>query len=214
MNNNYQTYFRLQKSSQIKKEINKLNNDRLYLLFIKYNFTIGNVIKNPLFLLTKIFSWFQKDIYIDHVCYITNIEYINKFSKQATIFEANVKKGMIENDLFNRLVDIDGSFWIRPLEFLSANDRIIEKEFKNEFKNKKYGFDGKIQAALSGIDGYVGNLLNNLFKKRLEKKVVFCSYITAILLDRLGYDLSNVCKDNNLKEITPTDLFYEDLKKK
>lgn len=178
--------------------INNINSKKINILYLRYRLSLKNIIQSPLFILTRLFSLFIKENYIDHCCYI----YFD--NNEFKIFEANIEKGMIVNDLKQRLLAFDGIFYIETLGYINNEKEI---NFRKKWLYKKYD---TIIAGLSGVDGWGGKILNKIFKSKFKKSKTFCSDSVSQFLISQGYDLSNI-HEKLSKEITPNDLFYSNL---
>lgn len=183
-------------------QLKNLEKDRIHLLFFSYRLNWHNFYKNPLILTTKGLAFFTRTPAIDHVCHISRF-YFDGVNNGAKIFEANMERGMEQNDLYEKLKQIDGTCYIQTLKKV---DKIKAKGFEEKYLGVPYS---EIKAGLSGIDGWVGKILNKIFKKQRNGKGQFCSSLVSLFLIDQGY----LIKDNPI-EITPSDMFKMNLRNK
>jgi hypothetical protein len=184
-----------QKIKDLQAKVNKLDRDKIHLLFFEYHLSLRNLYHSPLlFISTKPFAFITDTKPIDHVCHISRFDLddtIKKFKKKdvynAKIFEANVKRGMEENWLTDRLKNIDGKVYIATLDKV---DKKKAWEFEQKYKGQPYSKNG---ALFAGLD---------LPFLRPSNGSHFCSWLVGKFLSDQGYF------EGNTSELVPYDLFY------
>lgn len=194
----------LYNKQQIQNAIDKLDRNKIHILYFSYYFNFHNIYRNPLLLTTKILNFFSGKPSIDHVNHICRFIFDDETNSWiAKVFEATMDRGMEQNDLFDKLKTFQGICYIETL------DKNVDKKKAKEFENLYTGVPySKKLAAMSGID-----------IKEVDKVIQpksdggFCSWLEALFLIDQGIDLSKIQKGNPL-EITPTDLFLADLGEK
>jgi hypothetical protein len=192
----------LYKEEQIQNAINKLDRNKIYVLFFSYYFNFHNIYHNLLLLTTKILNFFNRKPSIDHVNHICRFIFDEENNIWiAKIFEATMERGMEENDLFYKLKTFQGICYLEDLN--KTVDKVKAKAFENLYTGVPFS---KELAALSGIDGKFDEI-------KPKTNGGFCSWLESLFLIDQGIDLSKTEKGNAL-EITPTDLFLANLGKK
>ena len=183
-----------QKIKDLKNRVNSLNREEIHLLFFEYHFSWKNVYHSPLlFITTKPLNFFTKNKSIDHVAHISRFDLDDQIKKyqglevyNAKIFEANIKRGVEENWLVDRLKNVDGRVYI-------ATIGKVDKEKAREFEKKYIGQPYSKNAALfAGVD------LPFLPESKREG---FCSWLVGEFLKDQGY------YEGNSSELTPADLY-------
>lgn len=196
-------YKLLRKQAQLKKHINSLNKEKIYIIYFNYNLSFKNIWHSPLLLTTKLLSFITRKPYIDHVCHISRFiwdDYEQKYI--AKIFEASIDRGMEQNDLFDKVKNIKGKSYIEEL------DVIVNKEKAKLFELRYYGVPySKELAALSGIDL---KIFDKLYKTKASGG--FCSWLVANFLEDQGVKLN--IENGNPFEMTPSDIYSLNLGKK
>jgi len=177
------------------KQLRELEKNRIHLLYFSYRLNWRNFYKSPLILATKGLAFFTRTPAIDHVCHISRF-YFDGVNTGAKIFEAKMERGMEQNDLYEKLKQIDGTCYIQTLRKV---DKIKAKNFEKKYLGVPYS---EVKAGLSGIDGWVGKILDKIFKKQRNDSGQFCSSLVSLFLADQGYFI----KDNPI-EITPSDVF-------
>ena len=180
-----------------------LNKDNLHILF--FNYSLRKHWFNPILLITKFYYQLCGKPKIDHICHISKFD-----GDRYYIFEANVSKGMIENDLIERLEKFEGNIYLVSLGFDSSYsfnslkiDKNICRQFENEFRGRPYDI---IQAVGSAVDN-IGWFKK--FVKKRKQKGFFCSYLVAELMTRLNYKSIKFLSQEvgGIKNIAPYELF-------
>jgi hypothetical protein len=200
--------FLMNKYTKIKNFLNNLDQNKLYICF--FNYSAKSKWYNPFILITKFYYFLTKKHKIDHCAHISveSPPYL-KISDGAPyrnprpqIFEANIKHGMIHNDLIERLMHFSGKFYL--VELNEVNKEILA-QFENEFKGKSYDI---MQAVGSAVDDF--NWFTRYLSKR-KNKGFFCSYLVIELLNRLGYkEADNIIKKAGGKfKVAPYEIFNE-----
>lgn len=194
----------LYNKEQIQNAIDKLDRNKIHVLYFSYYFNFHNIYRNPLLLTTKILNFFSGKPSIDHVNHVCRFIFDEENNIWVSkVFEATMERGMEQNDLFDKLKSFQGICYIETLN--KDVDKKKAKEFENLYTGVPYS---KKLAAMSGID-----------IKEVDKVIQpksdggFCSWLETLFLIDQGIDLSKIQKGNPL-EITPTDLFLADLGEK
>jgi hypothetical protein len=193
----------LYNKEQIQNAIDKLDRNKIHILYFSYYFNFHNVYHNPLLLTTKILNFFSGKPSIDHVNHVCRFIFDEENNNWVSkVFEATMERGMEQNDLFDKLKSFQGVCYIETLD--KTVDKVKAKAFEILYTGVPYS---KELAALSGIDGNFETI------KLPKTDGGFCSWLEALFLIDQGIDLSKIQKGNPL-EITPTDLFLADLGEK
>lgn len=179
---------------QIKEALSKLDRNKIHILYFKNYFNLSNCYKYPLFIFVKAYNLFAGKPQIDHVAHISRFVYDeeNDFY-EPRLFEATLRNGMEENDLFTKLKNLEGVCWIETLNVKA--DKVKAKAFENKYLGIPYS---KELAAFSG------------FKRTFKSNGGFCSWLESLFLSDQGIDISKIKAGNPLK-ITPADLFNANL---
>lgn len=187
---------------QVKEFLSGLNKDNLNIIF--FNYSLKKHWHSPLMLIIKLYYHLTGKPKIDHVCHISKFDGDN-----IRVFEANLKKGMIENDLFERLEKFEGNVYLISLgqdKYFTNGvkiDKNICRQFENEFRGKKYD---PIKAVGSAVDdiGWIKKIT-----KRKKLKGAYCSYLVSELMIRLGYrSVKFLSKEvGGITNIAPYELF-------
>lgn len=192
------------KNEKINKFIGSLDRDKLNILF--FNYSLRYYWYHPLMLITKLYYFLSGKPKIDHVCHISRwCTLVNDNAPRYSsygypqIFEANLKRGMIENDLAERLKKFEGTIYCVQLDNYDKN---ICRNFENEFRGKPYDAAKAVGSAVDNI-----KVVQKIVKRK-KQKGYFCSYLVLELLVRHGYrsaiDLKNHLGINN---VAPYELF-------
>lgn len=201
---------RIHRLENIQEEINKLEHDKFHALFYIKNLNFKNLL-NPLFSLTRLVHKINGDLAIDHVGYIKGFDEIDSTS----IYKAETVDAMLSgveiNDLLDFVKHYDGRVIIATFDKF---DKKIIKDFTKKIHGLPYG---EMSAAMSALDS---DTINDITKKlnfkvdskdneeildiSLEK--IFCSFKTALLLEKLGHDTS-IIENGVAKEMTPYNVF-------
>lgn len=160
MSNNFERF---------KQRLNDLDPDYYYNLYFDY-YLLQNIRHSPLLIFTKALCWITGKQPIDHICGISRFPKDEEGFKPK-IFEASTKKGMVENDLIERISKFKGKLYI---EKVAKVDKKLAKELEDLYKGVEYDY---FDAAVSGIDTPI---LGRILKPR--KKGLFCSLLRAIFL--------------------------------
>lgn len=193
----------LQNKEQIQNAIDKLDKDKINILYLSYYFNFHNIYHSPLLLTTKILNFLSSKPSIDHVNHICRFVFDEENKNWvAKVFEATMERGMEQNDLFDKLKSFQGICYIETLD--KKVDKVKAKAFEILYTGVPYS---KELAALSGIDGKFDLI------SQPKTDGGFCSWLEALFLIDQGIDLSKIQKGNPL-EITPTDLFLANLGEK
>lgn len=189
---------------EIQNQINKLDKNKIHILYFSYYLNLHNIWHSPLMLTTKLLNFFTGKKSIDHVNHVCRFIFDDENNNWiAKVFEATMDRGMEQNDLFDKLKTFQGICYIETLD--KNVDKAKAKKFEMDYTGVPYS---KELAALAGID------LGVLDKKiKLKTNGGFCSWLEALFLIDQGIDLSKIQKGNPL-EITPADLFLADLGEK
>lgn len=194
----------LYNKKEIQESINKLDKNKIHILYFSYYLNFHNIYHSPLLLTMKLLNFFSRKCFIDHVNHVCRFIFDDENNCWiAKVFEATVDRGMEQNDLFDKLKSFQGICYIETI------DKNVDKQKAKQFENTYTGVPySKELAALAGID--VGSL-----DKKFNPKSNggFCSWLEALFLIDQGIDLSKIQKGNPL-EITPTDLFLAELGEK
>jgi hypothetical protein len=184
------------KLKELQKKINELDKESYHQLFFDYSLK-KNWLKKPFLLIFKLFFKIQNKPAIDHVCHISRFAYDDKDKNYyARVFEATLHGGMEENDLLDKLKNLEGKVYIRTL---GKVDKVKAKEFEKKYTGLPYD---SFRAGLAGLDiDFIDKYLNIE-----EKKSGFCSWLEALFIQNQGYNIKSIENGNPL-EITPTDLF-------
>jgi hypothetical protein len=183
------------------KECQKLDRDKIHLLYWIYDFSFHNIYHSPLLLGTKILGVLKGKQAVDHVCHISRFNYDEeKKCYRPKIFEASVDLGMVENDLIERLKYFRGALII---ETLGKVDKEEARKFEKRYRGLPYSKKG---ALFSGLDI---KLLDKIVGKDGER---FCSWLEAKFLLSQNYKIE--AEGGNPSELTPMDLFNEDFARK
>lgn len=193
------------KKIKIKNFIENLDSDKLIILF--FNYSMKHYWFNPIMMITKLYYHFTKKPKIDHVCHISRWCKLKSDNTRYSgcghpkIFEANVQKGMIENDLGIRLENFKGTVYAVELDNYDKN---ICKEFENEFRDKPYDIFKAIGSAVDDI-GFIKRYI-----KKKEEKGFFCSYLVLELLVRHKYKSAiDLKKKLGAFNVAPYELFQK-----
>ena len=191
----------IKKQIELQQKINKLDKNKIHLLFFEYSMK-ENWLSKPFLPIIKLFFKLQNKPTIDHVCHISRFIYDNETGNWiARIFETTLSGGRVEeNDLFERLKNFKGKIYIQTLQNVN---KIKAREFEKKYIGIPYSI---ILAGLSGIDFKFFNSKN----KSNEQKASFCSSLEALFLIDQNYDLSKI-ENGNPSEITPNDIFLYNL---
>jgi len=184
--------------TDLQNKIDKLDRNKIHILYFSYDFSFYNIYHSPLLLTTKILNFLKGDASIDHVCHISRFTYDRSKKRYiAKIFEANTKRGMEENFLYDRLKNFKGVCYIETID--QYVDKQLAKNFEKKFFAVKYS---KVLAAFSGIDfSFLDKIL-----KRKKPKGGFCSWLVSIFLINQNIDIKHI-ENGDPKEIVPADLF-------
>ena len=188
----------------LQNKIDKLDRNKIHILYFSYYPSFYNFYHSPLLVTTKLLNKFNGDESIDHVCHISRFTYDRSKRRYiAKIFEANTKRGMEENFLYDRLKNFKGVCYIETI------DKNVDKKLAKQFKNKHFAIIySKLSAALSGIDiSFIDKML-----RKDKPKGGFCSWLLSKFLINQNIDISHI-EYGNAKEITPVDLFNANLGK-
>ena len=192
---------------RIQDALDKLDNNKIHIIYFCYYFNLHNIWHSPLLISTKLLALFTRQKSIDHVAHISRFTVDGQTNKRIVkVFEANTKRGMEENDLFDKLKSFQGICYIHTI------DKIVDKDKAREFKKRYYGVPySKVYAWNSGID--ISLLEIDKGSQTKPKRVGgFCSWLVALFLRHQGVDISHI-ENGNPKEITPANLFYGNLAK-
>lgn len=184
--------------SDLQNKIDKLDRNKIHVLYFSYNFSFYNIYHSPLLITTKLLNFFKGDASIDHVCHISRFTYDRSKKRYiAKIFEANTKRGMEQNFLYDRLKNFRGVCYIETI------DKVVDKRLARIFEKKYFAVKyDKLLAALSGIDiSFIDKML-----RKNKPKGGFCSWLLSLFLINQNVDISHV-ENGDPKEITPADLF-------
>lgn len=193
----------LYNKEQIQNSIDKLDRNKIHVLYFSYYFNFHNIYHNPLLLTTKILNFFSGKPSIDHVNHVCRFIFDEENKTWVSkVFEATMERGMEQNDLFDKLKSFQGVCYIETLD--KTVDKVKAKAFEIFYSGVPYS---KELAALSGIDGK----FDSIYQPKTDGG--FCSWLEALFLIDQGIDLSKIQKGNPL-EITPTDLFLANLGEK
>ena len=191
----------IDREQRIIKAINKLDRDRIHVLYFKYDLSFYNLYHNPLVLGTKLLSIFTRKPAIDHIGHISRFEYDrSKKHYRASIFEASLENGMTENDLVSRLRSMRGEVII---ETLGRVDKEKARKFEDDYRGVAYSTSG---ALFSGLDV----IFLDKSKKKMEGG--FCSWLEVLFLEDQGYPIR--LEGGNAAEVTPSDLYCLNIGKK
>ena len=116
------------KKKEITDFLRGIDSTKLTIVF--FNYSAKKKWYNIFLLATKFYYWLNNRPKIDHVAFISKWRYGEPY-----IFEANVSKGMIENNLVERLEHFQGNFYYKTL---SRFDSEIINKYKKETEGKKY----------------------------------------------------------------------------
>lgn len=191
----------LEKDLDLKYKISGLDKNKIHILYFSYYLNLHNVYHSPLLLVTKILNFITRKPSIDHVCHISRfVEDKENNTFDPKVFEANITRGMEQNDLIDRLENFQGICYIETL-----NKKVIKtraRKFEADYKGVPYS---KELAAMSGID-------IKIIEKYIKPKNNggFCSWLEALFLQNQKINISNI-QGGNPYEIMPTDLFQAGL---
>lgn len=200
---------RLHKLDSIQDSINSLEKDKLHLLFYINKFTFKRAF-NPVFLLTRLIFKIKGNPPIDHVGYISNFDEIDTTNiYKAETIDA-LPTGVEKNDLLDFVKNYRGAV------IVASFDK-YDKEIIDSFTKLVHGLPyGEISAAMSALDSDTINDIAQRLDIDIENKTedfidfdlekIFCSYKTALLLEKLGYDTS-IVEGGIAKEMTPYNVF-------
>ena len=182
----------------IQNFLKDLSKDNLHILF--FNYSLKKHWYNPILIITKLYYQLSGKPKIDHICHISKFD-----GDRYHIFEANVSRGMIENDLIERLEKFEGNVYLVSLGSYNSLkvDKNICRQFENEFRGRPYDI---IQAVGSAVDNI--GWFKKFIKKR-KQKGFFCSYLVAELMTRLNYKAVKFLSKEvgGIKNIAPYELF-------
>lgn len=190
-----------EKQKKIKEFLSILKPDELHILF--FNYSAKKFWYNPFLLATKLYYHLHNKKKIDHVAHVSRVgdKYFYNFD-DIKIFEANVKKGMIESNLEERLMHFEGNVYLFTFKDYKI-DKNICREFEKDFRNKKYDI---IKAVGSAVDDY--KWFTKLVKRK-KKTNPFCSYLATTLMNRLGFiDVKKFTNDlGGAENVSPPELY-------
>lgn len=194
----------LYNKEKIQNAIDKLDKNKIHILYFSYYFNFYNIYHNPLLLATKILNFFSGKPSIDHVNHVCRFIFDEENNIWVSkVFEATMARGMESNDLFDKLKSFQGICYIETL------DNYVNKEKAKIFEIKYTGVPySKELAAMSGIDV---KIIDDTI--HFKNDGGFCSWLESLFLIDQGIDLSKV-KGGNSLEITPADLFLAGLGEK
>lgn len=170
-----------------------------------FNYSARKKWYNIFLLATKFYYWLNNRPKIDHVAFISKWRYGEPY-----IFEANVKKGMIESNLVERLGHFQGNFYYKTL---SRFDSEIVIKYKKETEGKKYDILKAVGSAVDNVKWFTK------FVDKRKAKGYFCSYSVIDLMERLSYrEADQIIKKagGDKFKVDPTEIYEyykEDLKK-
>jgi len=193
----------LRNKEQAQNAIDKLDRNKIHVLYFSHYFNFYNFYHNPLLIATKILNFANRKPSIDHVAHVCRFIFDKENNNWVSkVFEATMARGMEENDLFDKLKSFRGICYIETLD--KTVDKVKAKAFETYFNGVVYS--AKL-ALLSGIDGKFDSIPAE------KTNGSFCSSLEALFLIDQGVDLSKIEKGKAL-EITPTDLFLANLGEK
>lgn len=194
----------LYNKEQIQNAIDKLDRNKIHILYFSYSFNFHNFYQNPLLIFTKLLSVLTGKPSIDHVNHICRFIWDDEEGNwNCRVFEATMERGMEQNDLFDKLKSFHGTCYIETLD--KVVDKVKAKAFELKYTGVPYS---KGLAAMAGID--VKEIDSTI---HLKTDGGFCSWLEALFLIDQGIDLSKV-QDGNSLEITPVDLHLANLGEK
>lgn len=171
-----------------------------------FNYSTKRKWYNIFLLATKFYYWLNNRPKIDHVAFISKWRYGEPY-----IFEANVKKGMIESNLVERLGHFQGNFYYKTL---SRFDSEIVNKYKKETEGKKYDILKAVGSAVDNVKWFTK------FVDKRKAKGYFCSYSVIDLMERLSYrEADQIIKKagGDKYKVDPTEIYEffkdKDLKK-
>lgn len=180
--------------------------DATKLTIVFFNYSAKKKWYNIFLLATKFYYWLNNRPKIDHVAFISKWRYGEPY-----IFEANVKKGMIESNLVERLGHFQGNFYYKTL---SRFDSEIVNKYKKETEGKKYDILKAVGSAVDNVKWFTK------FVDKRKAKGYFCSYSVIDLMERLSYrEADQIIKKagGDKYKVDPTEIFEffkdKDLKK-
>lgn len=192
------------KKKEITDFLRGIDSTKLTIVF--FNYSAKKKWYNIFLLATKFYYWLNNRPKIDHVAFISKWRYGEPY-----IFEANVSKGMIENNLVERLEHFQGNFYYKTL---SRFDSEIINKYKKETEGKKYDILKAVGSAVDNVKWF------NKFVEKRKAKGYFCSYSVIDIMDRLSYrEADQIIKKagGNKYKVDPTEIFEffkdKDLKK-
>lgn len=192
------------KRKEITKEITdflrQIDSTKFTVVF--FNYSAKKKWYNIFLLATKFYYWLNNRPKIDHVAFISKWRYGEPY-----IFEANVKKGMIESNLVERLGHFQGNFYYKAL---SRFDSEIVNKYKKETEGKKYDILKAVGSAVDNVKWFTK------FVDKRKAKGYFCSYSVIDLMERLSYrEADQIIKKagGDKYKVDPTEI-YEFFKEK
>lgn len=191
----------LYNKEKIQSAINKLDKNKIHIIYLSYYCNFHNIYRNPLLLGTKLLNFFSGKPSIDHITHISRFIFDEEANNWiCKVFEATMARGMEENDLFEKLKNFQGVCYLETL------NKDVDKKKAKEFEKKYTGVPySKKLAILSGVDiDEVDSVMQP------KNNGGFCSWLEALFLMDQGYNLSFIEKGNPL-EMTPTDIFLAGL---
>ena len=210
MKTNIKQLERLYKLDSLQYGVDSLDPKKLHLAFYIKDFSFKNCL-NPLFLLTRLVHKINGDYPIDHVGYIKKVYFSKNQNKNLALTIDALLSGVEENDFIDFIKHYRGKVIIMTLPKF---DQKIVDDFTKSVLGLPYG---EISAGLAGIGSKkaksfireVLDLENEEDLKDLDFKSekIFCSFKTAILLKKLGYDIKEKTID-----MTPLHVFQESAK--
>lgn len=158
-----------------------------------FNYSAKSKWYNPFLLATKLYYHLNNKAKIDHCAHIL-------WTSVPKLFEANIKRGIIQTNLKERLMHFKGKVYAVQIDDNFPDTRI---DFEFKYYLKKYDL---IQAIASAVDNF--KWFNRYVKKR-KMKGYFCSILVAKLgllqADETIIDV--VKKAGGAENVSPPELF-------